>query len=189
MNPAGESTADREVVSSRLFAPPREAVYAAFRNPARLAQWWGPNGFTNTMREFDLRAGGAWHITMHGPGGADYHNESRFIQVEPPGLIVFEHLGPVHWYRMTMTFAAEGTGTRLTWRMVFASAEECAKVRKFIVEGNDKKRARLNCIDHLLKQMPYEEVPHEEITLPERVFNPEYERQTLPRELYVPEKY
>jgi len=59
----------------------------------------------------------------------------------------------------------------------------------FIVEGNDKKRARLNCIDHLLKQMPYEEVPHEEITLPERVFNPEYERQTLPRELYVPEKY
>jgi len=59
----------------------------------------------------------------------------------------------------------------------------------FIVEGNDKKRARLNCIDHLLQQFPYEEVPHEEITLPERVFNPEYERQVLPRELYVPEKY
>ncbi|TJV43733.1 MAG: polyphosphate kinase 2 [Mesorhizobium sp.] len=59
----------------------------------------------------------------------------------------------------------------------------------FIVEGNDKKRARLNCIDHLLKQVPYEEVPHEEITLPDRVFNPEYERQVLPRELYVPEKY
>ncbi|TGV64289.1 polyphosphate kinase 2, partial [Mesorhizobium sp. M00.F.Ca.ET.149.01.1.1] len=59
----------------------------------------------------------------------------------------------------------------------------------FIVEGNDKKRARLNCIDHLLQQMPYEEVPHEEITLPERVFNPSYERQVLPRELYVPQKY
>ncbi|TIN50407.1 MAG: polyphosphate kinase 2, partial [Mesorhizobium sp.] len=57
------------------------------------------------------------------------------------------------------------------------------------VEGNDKKRARLNCIDHLLEQLPYEEVPHEEITLPERVFNPEYERQVLPRDLYVPEKY
>ncbi|RUV99509.1 polyphosphate kinase 2, partial [Mesorhizobium sp. M1A.F.Ca.IN.020.03.1.1] len=59
----------------------------------------------------------------------------------------------------------------------------------FIVEGNDKKRARLNCIDHLLQQMPYEDVPHEEITLPERVFNPAYERQVLPRELYVPSKY
>ena len=59
----------------------------------------------------------------------------------------------------------------------------------FIVEGNDKKRARLNCIDHLLKQLPYTEVPHEEIELPERVFNPEYERQVLPQELYVPRKF
>lgn len=59
----------------------------------------------------------------------------------------------------------------------------------YIVEGNDKKRARLNCIDHLLRQIPYEPVPHEEISLPERVFNPEYERATLPRELYVPRKY
>jgi polyphosphate kinase len=59
----------------------------------------------------------------------------------------------------------------------------------FIVEGNDKKRARLNCIDHLLSQIPYEVVPHEEITLPNRVFNPNYEREVLPRELYVPQKY
>ncbi|MCK9552232.1 MAG: polyphosphate kinase 2, partial [Aquamicrobium sp.] len=59
----------------------------------------------------------------------------------------------------------------------------------YIVEGNDKKRARLNCIDHLLNQIPYQPVPHEEISLPERVFNPEYERATLPGELYVPQKY
>ncbi|WP_185985575.1 polyphosphate kinase 2 [Aureimonas mangrovi] len=59
----------------------------------------------------------------------------------------------------------------------------------YIVEGNDKKRARLNCIDHLLGQIPYEPVAHEEITLPNRVFNPEYERATLPKELYVPQKY
>src|SRR5215467_11726105 len=59
----------------------------------------------------------------------------------------------------------------------------------FIVEGNDKKRARLNCIDHLLSKIPYEDVPHEEVTLPQRVFNPDYERKVLPPELYVPEKY
>jgi hypothetical protein len=58
-----------------------------------------------------------------------------------------------------------------------------------IVEGNDKKRARLNCIDHLLTQIPYEDVPHEDIALPERVFNPDYERKVLPSELYVPSKY
>ncbi len=59
----------------------------------------------------------------------------------------------------------------------------------YIVEGNDKKRARLNCIAHLLEQIPYEEVPGEHIELPDRVFNPDYDRQTLPSELYVPEKY
>ncbi|MEX0345382.1 MAG: polyphosphate kinase 2 [Rhizobiaceae bacterium] len=59
----------------------------------------------------------------------------------------------------------------------------------YIVEGNDKKRARLNCIDHLLQQVPYEPVPHEDVKLPDRVFNPEYERSVLPHDLYVPQKY
>ena len=59
----------------------------------------------------------------------------------------------------------------------------------FIVEGNDKKRARLNTISHLLQQIPYEEVDREEVHLPDRVFNPNYERKVLPKELYVPEKF
>jgi polyphosphate kinase 2 len=59
----------------------------------------------------------------------------------------------------------------------------------YIVEGNDKRRARLNCIDHLLGLMPYAAVPHEDIALPDRVFNPNYERAVLPPELYVPQKY
>ena len=59
----------------------------------------------------------------------------------------------------------------------------------YIVEGNDKKRARLNCIRHLLRQVPYTDVPHDEVSLPDRVFNPDYERSTLPRELYVDEVY
>ena len=59
----------------------------------------------------------------------------------------------------------------------------------YIVPGNDKKRARLNCISHLLGLIPYTDIAHEPISLPDRVFNPDYERDTLPRELYVPEKY
>ena len=59
----------------------------------------------------------------------------------------------------------------------------------YIVEGNDKKRARLNCIHHLLDQIPYEDVTHESITLPERVFNQDYERNVLPAEIYVPSRY
>lgn len=56
----------------------------------------------------------------------------------------------------------------------------------YIVEGNDKKRERLNCIEHILTKIPYEDVPSEKIDLPERIFNPDYDRKTLPPELYVP---
>lgn len=59
----------------------------------------------------------------------------------------------------------------------------------FIVEGNDKRRERLNCMAHILSQIPYHEIPHEKITLPERIFNPDYERRTLPDKLYVPKIY
>ncbi len=58
-----------------------------------------------------------------------------------------------------------------------------------IVEGNDKKRARLNCIAHLLSKIPYEDVPHDPITLPDREFNPDYERRVIASDLYVPQKY
>lgn len=59
----------------------------------------------------------------------------------------------------------------------------------YIVEGNDKKRERLNCIEHLLSLIRYQEVVREQIDLPERQFDPNYERQTLPSELYVPKVY
>lgn len=85
--------------------------------------------------------------------------------------------------------------SRVRWEDYTKAKEEAfertniAEAPWFIVEGNDKKRARLNCISHLLSCFPYSEVPHDPIHLPERVFNPDYERKVLPDELYVPQKY
>ncbi|TXL74678.1 polyphosphate kinase 2 [Vineibacter terrae] len=85
--------------------------------------------------------------------------------------------------------------SRVRWEDYTKAKEEMlartniAEAPWFIVEANDKKRARLNCLDHLLQQIPYTEVPHEEVTLPDRVFNPNYDRQVLPSEIYVPSKY
>ena len=59
----------------------------------------------------------------------------------------------------------------------------------YIVEGNDKKRERLNCIEHILSQISYSEVNNQKIDLPDRVFNPDYERRVLPDKLYVPKIY
>ena len=59
----------------------------------------------------------------------------------------------------------------------------------WVVQAVDKKKARLNCIAHLLSQLPYQEVPHPTVVLPERVRNPEYFRRPVPASMYVPELY
>jgi polyphosphate kinase 2 len=59
----------------------------------------------------------------------------------------------------------------------------------WVVAANDKKKARLNCISHLLSQIPYHEIPHPEITLPARVHNPDYLRGPVPPQMYVPDLY
>lgn len=85
--------------------------------------------------------------------------------------------------------------SRIRWEQYTKAKEEMLartnipEAPWYVVEANDKKRARLNCIAHLLDQVPYEAVPHEEISLPDRVYNKEYERRTLPDELFVPERY
>ena len=85
--------------------------------------------------------------------------------------------------------------SRVRWEQYTKAKEQMfartniAEAPWYIVEGNDKKRARLNCIEHFLSLIPYRPVEHEEIRLPERVFNPDYERAVLPPDLYVPQKY
>ena len=63
------------------------------------------------------------------------------------------------------------------------------EARWWIVEGDDKKRARLNCIAHLLSQIPYEEIPRDEVVLPPREHSPDYDRKEIPADLYVPTKW
>jgi polyphosphate kinase 2 len=85
--------------------------------------------------------------------------------------------------------------SRVRWEDYTTAKEEMLErtntpeARWFLVEGNDKRLARLNCIHHLLAHVPYTDVPHDPIALPDRVFDPSYERKRLPREMYVPNVY
>ncbi|HEX8432183.1 MAG TPA: SRPBCC domain-containing protein, partial [Longimicrobium sp.] len=111
------------ILSSRLIGVPRATVFQAFLDPDVLARWWGPKGFTNTFEEFDPRPGGTWRFVMHGPDGNEYALTKKFVEVAAPERISLRHLDPVHGFLMEMLFAEEGSGTRLTWRMHFDSAE------------------------------------------------------------------
>jgi uncharacterized protein YndB with AHSA1/START domain len=125
---------------------PRARVFEAFSDPAHLAQWWSPNGFTNTFHEFDLRPGGAWRFVMHGPDGTDYPMEHVFVDVAAPGRVVFKHVithSADHEFEMTITFTAQGERTVIGWRQVFDSAAECQRVAGFVVDATEQNLDRL----------------------------------------------
>jgi uncharacterized protein YndB with AHSA1/START domain len=131
------------IVNTRVFPVSPARLFSAFSDPTQLVRWWGPAGFSNTIQEFDFRAGGAWRITMRGPNGTEYPNESRFLEVTPPVRVLFEHLGPMHRYWMTMEFSPADGGSRLTWHMRFESAAEHARLQEFIAAANEQNFDRL----------------------------------------------
>ena len=138
-----DSTADREFVHSRLIDAPRECVFKAFNDPAHLAHWWGPNGFSSTFHEFDFRPGGTWRFMMHGPDGANYPNENVFVEIIAPERIVVEHISEAHHFQLTITLAAQGGKTLVGWRQVFDTAEERQRITSFVTEANEQNLDRL----------------------------------------------
>lgn len=135
---------DCEIITSRLVDAPRELVWRMYTEAEHVAQWWGPNGFTNTIHAMDVRPGGAWRLTMHGPDGTDYENESVYTEVVPPERLVFDHLGG-HRFLMTITFEDREGKTLVTMRHTFDSAEVRTRVveRFGAVEGARETLARL----------------------------------------------
>jgi len=133
----------RVIESSRLIAAPHARVWAAFSDPVRLAQWWGPQGFTNTFHEFDFRPGGAWRFTMHGPDGNACELNKRFTAIVAPEKIVVDHFQPGHDFTLTMTLAAQGGRTMVVWWMHFVDAAEAERIRAFILQANEQNFDRL----------------------------------------------
>jgi uncharacterized protein YndB with AHSA1/START domain len=138
-----KESADIGIVSTRIFAVPRDLLFEMFSNPDHLVHWWGPNGFTNSFHEFDLRPGGAWRFVMHGPDGTEYQMAKDFLEVVKPERIVLLHLQEGHNFQMTMTFEDTPGGSRLTWRMLFEDPEENTRLRGVISEANEQNFDRL----------------------------------------------
>jgi uncharacterized protein YndB with AHSA1/START domain len=136
-----------EILSSRVLAFARDDVFAAFANPALLAQWWGPDGFTNAIHEFDFRPGGAWLITMTASNGTDFLNRSTFGAIAAPERITFTHHEPVHVFDMEMQFeVVSDTASRVTWRMQMQPNEDNTTLAKFIALANEQNFDRLEAV-------------------------------------------
>jgi uncharacterized protein YndB with AHSA1/START domain len=146
-----QTTPDCEIRSSRIVNYSVELVFTAWTNPNHLKNWWGPKGFTNTFNEFDLRPGGKWSFVMHGPDKGNYVNECEFIKIEKPTLIAWKrHSKPL--FKVVATFEEiSATQTKLIFRMVFDSAEECNKLKPFVVDKNEENFDKLE--DELARMM------------------------------------
>ena len=137
------TTPDCEIVSSRVFNVPRERMYRAWSNPNHLKNWWGPAGFTNTFHEFDFRVGGKWSFIMHGPDKGHYANECEFIKIEVPSLIAWKRYSkPLFQVLATFEEVSEGK-TKLVFKMLFQTTEECRKIKPFAVDKNEENFDRL----------------------------------------------
>lgn len=137
------TTNDLEIYSVRVLNAPPEKVYRAFADPTHLAIWWGPEGFTNTFHVFDLRLGGAWKLTMHGPDKGNYENEAVFTEIVAGRKIRWKRLTQPY-FDMELQFEPfPGEQTRFSFRMLFESADTCAKVKPYAIPKNEENFDRL----------------------------------------------
>ena len=123
------NTADRELRLSRILHAPVELVWEVWTNPEHVKNWWGPDGFTNSITFMDIRKDGEWHLIMHGPDGTDYKNKSVFREVVPLKKLVYEHVSAPK-FTATIEFESLGEETQLHWHMLFESAEQFIQVVK-----------------------------------------------------------
>ena len=136
-----ESIESRSDTRSLLFDTSPDQVFAAINDPARIARWWGPDGFTNTIHTFEFVEGGQWVLTMHGPDGKDYPNESRFARIAPDKCVVIEHFSGHHFF-LTLELESQGQSTLLTWRQTFDTRDHYARIAAFVATANQQNLER-----------------------------------------------
>lgn len=136
-----------EIKITRIYDAPVKVVWQAWTDPAQVAQWWGPRGFTITTHSKNLKPGGIWHYTMHGPDGKDWPNKTLYHEVEECARLVYDHgatdeTDPL--FRVTVLFSEVKGKTKMDMTMTLPTPEQAEQTRKFIKQaGGDATWDRL----------------------------------------------
>lgn len=132
----------RSDTRSKRIAASAGEVFAAISDPARVARWWGPAGFTNTMHRYDFVEGGSWLLTMHAADGRSFPNESRFTRIVADRLFEIEHLSG-HHFVLTIELRPEAAATEVLWRQTFDTVEHYRGLADFVAVANEQNLERL----------------------------------------------
>jgi uncharacterized protein YndB with AHSA1/START domain len=128
----------KEIRITRIYDAPVQAVWDAWTDPAQVAQWWGPRGFSITTHSKDLRTGGSWIYTMHGPDGTDYPNSTTYLEVVPLAKLVYDHGANDErppMFRVTVLFSEVDGKTTMDMTMGLETPEAAAQTRQFIKQA------------------------------------------------------
>lgn len=129
---------DRTMIIERVIKAPLAVVWGAWVNPVSLPQWWGPDGFCCRTSRIDLRTGGEWVFDMIAPDGTVFPNHHLYVLIQPQSRIEYTLLwgenGPKHADASVELQELDGQ-TKVTMRMVFITAEECAQAKGFGAEA------------------------------------------------------
>lgn len=130
-----KSKMPNELKLIREYDAPLKMVWDAWNDPVQAARWWGPRGFTITHKSKDLRPGGQWIYTMHGPDGVDYPNIATYHEVEMYKRLVYDHgatptTPPL--FRVSVNFTEKNGKTTIDMTMAFDSPERAKEIGKFI---------------------------------------------------------
>lgn len=132
---------DNQFSIVRIYKHPVGRVWSAFTEEAHQKHWWGPRGFSITTESKDLRTGGQWIYTMHGPDGTDYPNITTYHEVIPLKRLVYDHgasPGRPPLFRVEANFIDLGASTRYEMIMTLETAEAAREIQKFIKQvGGD----------------------------------------------------
>ncbi|KAA1268746.1 SRPBCC family protein [Leptospira interrogans] len=124
-----------KVIYKRYLDVPVNLAFEVWSSQEHLSQWWGPEGFTLTIKSMDFSNGGVWDFIMHGPDGHDYKNKIQFIDISKPNYIYYKHLGDGEGakdvdFQSRVMFEQAGEGTNLTVEQIFSSKEELERINK-----------------------------------------------------------
>lgn len=110
----------RSISMTRVFDAPVDLLWQVLTTPEYIKAWWGPEGFTNTIRKMDVREGGTWDFTMHAPDGTDFVNFYHYLEVKPLEKLVMEHRQHPK-FTIIVQLYPEGGQTKVVWQNVFDS--------------------------------------------------------------------
>jgi uncharacterized protein YndB with AHSA1/START domain len=124
-----------ELHITRVYDAPVKAVWDAWTDEKQVVQWWGPRGFSITHHSKDLKPGGYWHYTMHGPDGTNWETKTKYLEVEKYAKLVYDHGGndeqpPL--FRVTVLFSESKGKTTMAMTMTLPSPEALEQTKQII---------------------------------------------------------